>query len=496
MERLIRWLAPGVALRRQAARVQLDRLTQVRRNYQAASPTHVRVTPPPSLSGNAVMDHARGKLRDWGRTLDENHDMTCAALDILSQATAHQRLIPMLKSKAGQPLEDQSLALADAWGRWGKQCDATGMHTWRTLSMLIARTWFRDGEAFVVHHFNSGAHRGPVPYAITVLEPDFLPYDDFENRPGVPGARIIHGIEVDQNGRAIRYHFYDAHPGESLTELPTGKTRPLPAAAVSHIRTCTRLGQYRGSSVLAPAVTRIADLHEYEQSENFAAKVASSVCIAITRDPGFVDPDGKHERSGAIPFELQSGAVFDDLLPGEKVEVVDTSRPNPELGNHRKNMARAFTAGIGVSYSSTTHDYQGTYTQQRQDLVESRMRYRVPQGIFRDQVLESVYTNFVRANQLAAQAHRVDLRGVDPRSMFEFDLIPIEVPWIQPNHEAQADTEQIENRTESRQGIMRKRGIDPHRVDREIAADIMAGNPPPTRTPAREPDPQTENDDE
>lgn len=470
MERLIRAISPQWALRREVARGQLDRLAGVQRLYQAATPSHMRSMPAPSGSGNAAMDHARMRLADWGRHLDENHDMTSGALTILSQMVATQRLVPMLKNRRGIHLEDQSLQLQEHWERWGAQADRTGMDHWNQLSMLMARTWFRDGEVFVVHFLGGEGHAGPVPYSVRAYEPDYVPFDMVDVRS--QRRRVVHGVEIDQDGRPVGYHFYRQHPADSVDQLSFSDTMRLASGRVTHLRTSRRLGQYRGTSIIAPAVNRISDLFDYEQSEQFAAKVASAVCLQITRDPTFaVDDDFKDQLSGARPFEAQSGMVFNDLAPGEKVEVVDTSRPNPELGTHRKNMARAASVGMQISYSSFTHDYDGSYSSQRQDLVESRQAYRVPQDQWRCGALTPIYQRFVTALQLAEPGESMSFRGVDPRSLFDFDLIPPEVPWIQPLQEAKADTEVINNGTESRQGIMRKRGARPERVDRERSAD-------------------------
>ena len=61
---LIARFAPRYALKRELARVALERL------YKAASPSNARSTPSDWRSGDAVMDQARAKLRQWGRHLD------------------------------------------------------------------------------------------------------------------------------------------------------------------------------------------------------------------------------------------------------------------------------------------------------------------------------------------------------------------------------------------------------------------------------------------
>ena len=70
-------------------------------------------------------------------------------------------------------------------------------------------------------------------------------------------------------------------------------------------------------------------------------------------------------------IEFSHGAIIDDLAPGEKMEVVESKRPSGEHMNFRKALLRNVAGGIGsVSYSNMSRDYSGTYSSQRQELVE------------------------------------------------------------------------------------------------------------------------------
>ena len=68
---------------------------------------------------------------------------------------------------------------------------------------------------------------------------------------------------------------------------------------------------------------------------------------------------------------MAPGMIFDSLLPGESVEILDANRPNSALIDFRSAMLKMVAAGAGSSYSSIARDYDGTYSSQRQELVES-----------------------------------------------------------------------------------------------------------------------------
>ena len=459
---LIQRFAPRYALKRELARVALERL------YKAASPSNARQSPTDWRSGDAVMDQARAKLRQWGRHLDENHDLTHSILNQLSYQASQLEIEPRALNRAGAPAVAVNDALKKAWLAHRDQLDASAAMPWCVLAAISARTWLRDGEIFAQHLLGTGVrYPSALPYLLEVHEPDLVPFDKIEDTP-----RIVHGIEVDGLGRPTAYHLYRTHPGDNLRSASTTDTLRIPAAQITHLKMAKRLGQKRGASVLAPAITRLSDIADYEESERLAAKVASSLCAAITRGADFVTTTTALDAaSGERPMELQPGMIFDSLAPGERVEVIDTQRPNQALGDFRKAMLRAATAGIGVSYSTATHDYDGTYSSQRQELVESRLAYDFMRAHFVSGFLQPVWRRFVQAVQLG---DLVSVRGADPATLFDFEAIAPPSPWIDPAKEASADETAIRAGIESRHGIIRRRGGTPARVDDERAADTSA----------------------
>lgn len=465
---LIASLAPGWALKRALARVALERL------YKAAGTSNARVRPTDTRSGDAVMDHARGSLRQWGRHLDENHDLTHSILNTLSYQASAVRIEPRVLNRGGAPVERINEELRRAWHEWQDSAEVSVTLCWQQFAALVARTWLRDGESFVQHMLGADLNfPTAIPYAIEAHEPDLVPFEMLGEVP-----LTVHGIEIDRRGRPIAYRFYRTHPGDTLKGAGfETETIRVPADQVSHLKIITRLGQKRGASVLASAITRLSDVTDYEESERLAAKIAASLCAAITRGADFASTTTSLDASsGERPMEFQSGMIFDNLLPGERVEVLNTSRPNPELGNYRKAMLQAATAGIGVSYSTSTHDYDGTYSSQRQELVEVQQAYAHLRCQFVALFYRPIWQRFVRAVQLA---DLISMAGADPRTLADFEAIAPPSPWIDPQKEASADKIAIEAKIESRHGVIRKRGGDPRRVDDEIEADTMSAEPEP-----------------
>ncbi len=472
MERLIAAVAPRWALKRALARLAIERL------YKAATPSHARVAPTDFRSGDGVMDHARAKLRQWGRHLDENHDLTHSILNTLSYQASQITLEPRVRGRGGAPAERVNDALKAMWLRERDRIEASGTMPWCEFASTAARTWLRDGEVFVQHMLGTlTRYPGRLQYLIQAHEPDLVPFDLVTEVPN-----IVHGIEVDRFGRPRAYHLYKRHPGDSVRGATvTTETIRIPAEQITHVRLAKRLGQKRGASVLAPAVTRLSDVADYEESERLAAKVASSLCAAITRGADFVNTSTAVDASsGERPMELQAGMIIDGLMPGERIEVLDTKRPNTALPDFRRAMLRAATAGIGVSYSTATHDYDGTYSSQRQELVEVQQSYSMLRAHFVAAFYRPIWERFVRAAVLAG----VVTRGADLETLGDFEAVAPPAPWIDPQKEASADEIAIRSGIESRHGVIRKRGGDPQRVDDERERDRDGA--PAAPEPARE----------
>ncbi|WP_159182975.1 phage portal protein, partial [Escherichia coli] len=137
-----------------------------------------------------------------------------------------------------------------------------------------------------------------------------------------------------------------------------------------HLKFVRRLHQMRGTSLLSGVLIRLSALKEYEDSELTAARIAAALGMYIRKGDGqSYEPDGNGSK------ENERGIIYDDLKPGEEIGMVKSDRPNPNLETFRNGQLRAVAAGSRLSFSSTARNYNGTYSAQRQELVESTDGY-------------------------------------------------------------------------------------------------------------------------
>ena len=440
------------------------------RNFDAATADDYRPVRGNGSSADAVMQHAGTTLRNTARYLDENHDLAVSVLDDIVNNTVGDgiSISPMVRTTAGALAVDANRMLRELWEEVSDQADVTGQMGWLDCERLGARTQYRDGEVFT-QIVTANGYRYPtrVPFAIEMLEPDFCPLDYFD-----AANNISHGIQLNAWRRPLAYYFYKNHPGDAGIFRSLQLSRDLktvPAERILHGRFTRRLGQLRGVTIFHAALNRMRDVKDYEESERIAAKVASDMTGFIQRTgefQGATDPSKRQLRMAA-------GAIF-ELMPGESVGTIDHNRPNTGLVDFRNAMLRAIAGGTGTRYSSISRNYDGTYSAQRQELVEGVVAYR---ALFKSRVRSfyaPIWTAFVEAAYMSGALNKLP-RGLDLSTLYRADYRAPAIPWIDPQKEANAWKLLLEARLESHAEIMRQRGRDPAKVMEEIGQETENG---------------------
>ncbi len=422
----------------QSARAQMAPV--IARAHEVTRPSRNRKLARDWGSGNAIAGMDARQLRDQARHLERDLDLADNALNVLVQNTVGAGIDVLSAPRLpGQPINrDLALQLDDLWDAWWDAPEATRTHDYGMCQQLLARSWFRDGDAFyqdligTVPYFEHGT---VVPYSFEMLEADLVPLD-FND----PARNILQGVERNAWGRPIAFHVYKSHPGDPMgTRL---ETKRVSAEFMHCIALMKRLHQVRGLSVFASAMSRFEDVKDYEESERIAAKVAASMTFQIKKGSGEqygADLGGQAILQDGVPIRelrLAPGAIFDDLLPGESIESLGTDRPNPNAATWRKEQLRAAAGGIGVSYSSLSLDYNGTYSAQRQELVEKWGSYLMLAERFIALCVRPQRMRFVQACVLSG---RVRLpRGWTLRDLATSTYVRPVMPWIDPLKEAYA----------------------------------------------------------
>ncbi|ABM37562.1 phage portal protein [Polaromonas naphthalenivorans] len=445
--------------------------------YEAAKPTKQRQKQKANQSPSTLVGTSATALRAHARFLERNHDLSRGALRTLVNNVVGPNGIgiePQPRRKDGTIHKEYAAALREARRDWQRCPEVTHRHSDAQMQRLVAKTWLRDGEAFtqtLMGRVPGLDHGTKVPFSLEMFEPDMVPldYDD-------PGKFIRQGMEFNAWGRCRAYWVYKSDPREQLSWLnSTSALKRISADNVLHLAQMDRIGQARGISEFASVITRGEDLKEYEESERIAAKVAASMTAYVKRlastETGYTGEGLEKDENGHVkPRDLymEPGMIIDDLVAGEEIGMINSNRPNPNLIGWRAGQLRAFAAGIGTSYSSLSRDYNGTYSAQRQELVEQWVNYSVLADDFAAAFVQPAYDQFVIAAHLSGVVP-IPL-DVKPGTENDCLLVGQSMPWINPMHEAAAWEKLVQAGFASEVEVIRKRGANPNDVLEQIAA--------------------------
>lgn len=410
--------------------------------------------------GNTSLHEVGAKLRQYARHLDQNHDLVKGALDRLTQFVIGPNGIsvePQPRTVAGEVHTDFAAALLEAWRDWQQKPEVTWTHDWAACQRLLCRSWLRDGEALVSMITGTRPdidHGTRVPFSVELLEADFLPFNNSDTN----GLRILQSVELNGWNRPIAYWLYKEHPGGLLrTDY---RLKRVLAANLLHLKLTDRIGQVRGVCRFVSALQRMNGIYKYENAEMVAAEIAASITGTLkTENPGVYTPsDDGTPRS----FEIQPGMILDNLHPGESLDIISSNRPSPTVEPFRNGQLRAASSGFGLSYSAMSRDYNGTYSAQRQELVEQFDSYRILSNQFISQIVRPTWQRFVELAILAGVVRQP--RDLDPLTLNDASYQPPAMPWIDPLKEASANAALLENYLTSPQTLIRQRGGNPDEV--------------------------------
>lgn len=440
------------------------------RAHEATRSTRQRKLATDWGSANHIVGQDAYQLRTSARDMVRNHDVARTALSVLVQNVVGSGIdvMPAPRKRGGQVDRGLAQDLRDAWDEWWDRPEVTWQHDFGKCQQLLASAWFRDGEAF----FQSLAgpvsfldHGTSVPLSLELLETDLVPLDFTD-----PERSILQGVERNTWGRVTAYHVFKQHPGDQ--GVWKTETKRVPAEQMRQLANIERIHQVRGLSVFAAVINRLRDIQDYEDSERIAAKVAASLCAQIIKgDPATYGTSESGALTEAVvrdayrALTMVPGMIGDDLLPGEKIELIDSKRPNPNVATYINDQLRRVAGGVSVAHSSLSKNFSdNTYSGQRQELVEQWGAYAMLGEQFTARVMRPCWTDFVNAALLIGLIKAP--RGWSPREVAAASFVRPVMPWIDPLKEALARGEMEDRGWQAPQQSILQMGNDPEEVQR------------------------------
>jgi len=388
---------------------------QVLRGYAAAGDSRASAWAPSGGSANAEVGAAAATVARRARDAVRNDPYAARIVDLWTGNAVG----------AGITTRWPDQRHADAWRRWAEStaCDAEGRLDLAGLQALVMRAVVESGECFVRLLPAEVSPANLIGLRLQLLETDHL---DTARNGTVEGRPTLQGIALGEAGEPVAYWLYRVHPGASWL-LPSGgrlDSEPVPARDVLHVYRKRRPGQLRDVSWLAPVLTRLRDLGDYEAALLMKAKIEA--CLAAV-----VSEEGEEALTGTASGLLRDaqGRAVESFEPGMilyrrgmgSVEVV-----NPSGGGSHAAFARraleAAAVGTGLTYDQVSGDLtQANYSSLRAGKIEfRRLCEQVQYGMLIPMLVRPVAERFHQQGAL------LGLWGPD---------IPAEVSHVPPAHE-------------------------------------------------------------
>lgn len=414
------------------------------------------------------------RMRARSRDLAMNNDHAKNALRIIANNVVGtgvqlQAMVPMergtkLDTKANEAIEA-------AWARWKRAdtCHTAGLHSFAEIERLAVRTVAMDGEVFI-RKIRRPFGSGRVPLALELIDADRLDSDHNAIAPG--GNEIRMGVERDQWGRPIAYHFDTENPND-LGFVGLARRRQkirVPADDVIHLFSPDSVAQTRGVPWFATAILRLHHLAGFTEAEVIAARAEACRMGFITSPDDQAMQDGE-EADGTALSSFEPGRI-ERLVPGESYTEAKPTRPGGQFEPFVRVMLRSMAAGMGVSYASLTRDYTGTnYSSSRLDLLDERDNWKSLQAWIIAKLHANIYEEWFGLAVLAGELPfpRYELR-VDAYQRARW--VPRGWAWIDPVKEVGAFKEAIRGGLTTQADVIAQNGGDFEDIIRQRAYEI------------------------
>lgn len=454
LDKVIGYISPEAALKRERARLALDTISNFKRKYEGASKgKRMGKWQTPGTSQNEAAKAALPVLRNRARDLVRNNPWANSALDKIESNLVGDGIVPQFYALDSEAVGAEALVnkCRVAWYNWTESNDfmTDGQTSFYGSQALAARSVVEGGEALSRRIFNKNLES---KIQIQLFEPDFIDHDRYETLKN--GNLIIQGVEYDTVGRRVALYLFSAHPGETGTSDKESKRFDI---ADFHTEFDSwRIGQARGLSWFAPSIVRLRDFDEYQDYQLVKQKISALFTGMITRHLDFSGTD----ETGTVDEDMSPGLLMRGQ-PGEEIKFSDP----PKLEGYKDYSvvtAQNISAGLGLSYEALTNDYSNV------NYSSAKMARSQFDAKMRKSRMKFVYPKLNRYWRWFKEAQLIlgnDFSGIG------VNWIPPRVQYLDPLKEIKANVEALQSGQVSLTQVILETGADPKEVFKQIAND-------------------------
>lgn len=470
-DRLVEWANPTAGAQRLQSRIAMESATG---SYNGGKKDRrpLRNFRPRQTSANEAISADLPDLRARSRDLVRNVPVATGAIETVTTSVVGDGLV--LKASVDRDVLGLSPEAADAWQKqaerefavWADRPDFTSRLNFDEMQALALRSVLESGDLLVVRRrrFDLGDTYG--------LKLQFVEADRLSNPNGKSNSSsLVDGVELDPDGRPVAYHISTRHPDDIAASQRSWKRYEIFSNTtgnplILHLYRQLRVAQARGVPYLAPVIEAIKQVGQYSEAEITAAVVSAMFTVFI-ETPNPEDENGNpiigasgEGTSADEKTEVQLGnGAIQPLLPGEKANIPDPARPNPNFDGFVMAMSRHIGVALELPVELLLKSFQSSYSASRASLEMAWQMFRTRRTWlawkFCQPVYEWVITEAVASGRLAAPGFFSD--PIVRAAWLGSDWIGPARIQLDPQKEASADLIDLGMGTKTRAQIIMER---------------------------------------
>lgn len=445
----------------------------------------------PNESGDSSLSVLRGRARALGRNAPniKGGVNSWVANVVGTGLTPHWQL----------DNKDQREELQEAWEESAPELDHHETQSIYGVQAQLGEAEYVDGEGLAQFVDMRPGWVNPrtglplrVPFQVRVMEADHLDSGYKEVLPN--GDPVRYGIQWDKRTKKRKgYWLTKEHPGETLWSNSVADRYFVPVANMSHVFYPARLGQGRGMTALAAAITACREQELAIHYELVRKKAQSTLTGAIYQDspamPGHQLNVGPAKAGGGAPATA-SGQARVEISPGtfqrlgkdERITFFASADVGANYTDFIKFHDRRAAKSSRLTYEQLTGNLEGVnFSSIRFGLIEFRRSCDMwRQRTIVHQFCFPMAMRWLRAGVLNGSFKTISAEDFlsNPRVFFKIDWRAPAWESVNRLQDAMADLLVMRSGTNSRPEIAAKRsGRRYTEIDRENkeAADNAAG---------------------
>ena len=294
--------------------------------------------------------------------------------------------------------------------------------------------------------------------------------------PHMPSERKeneIEGIVLNQFGRPLQYRVAQIVDGQ----IDYGLGNYINANNIIHISNTTRIGQLRGTPMLASACKTLEDIHEVQTAFTAKVKTSSALTGFITSNqPYSARWDGNEfdeEPTRSTYKKLYSGSLL-LLENGESVQTIQGGAVDG-VDTFLLNLISFACSSVGITVENLVGWSNASFSSSKATRAVTNHRF----GQIREMVEETFLRRLCRWRQYKWENNGQLTPNENEREMFGFNWGGS--PTLDRRQDAQTDAIILENNLASPTTIFANNGLDYEKemqqaiADKKMLADMQQG---------------------